>query len=213
MEALMSASNEGSVPVVVLKAPKRNKEFITYARAIYGSLLDNPNFPSPNPPLSTVAVNIAAFEDAETKAATRAKGAASLRDAKKKRVKDDLFQLRAYVQGVVNTSPTPADAIALIESAFMSVKKVTKRPLPELSVKNTDVSGKVKIAAKAVGRPALYTFEYSTDQSNWIALPNVMKSRTEASGLTSACVHYFRFRTFTRDGQQDYSQVVSLVVH
>jgi hypothetical protein len=34
---------------------------------------------------------ITAFEEAETKAATRAKGAASFRDAKKKKVKDDLF--------------------------------------------------------------------------------------------------------------------------
>jgi hypothetical protein len=209
----MSASNERSAPIVVLNAPKRNKDLITYARAVYSALLDNPSFPSPNPPLPTVAANIAAFEDAETKAATRARGAAALRDARKKRVKGDLFQAQAYVQSVVDTSSTPGEAIALIESAFMSVKKVTKRPIQELSVKNTDVSGKVTIAAKAVARPAVYTFEYSTDQTSWIALPNIMKSRTEVSGLTSACYYYFRFRTFTREGEQDYSQVVSLLVH
>lgn len=95
----------------------------------------------------------------------------------------------------------------------MSVKKTAKRTTPELSVKNADVSGKVTIAAKASATPAVYSFEYSTDQSNWIALPNLMKSRTELSGLTPACTYYFRFRTFTRTGQQDYSQVVRLLVH
>ena len=40
-----------------------------------------------------------------------------------------------------------------------------------------------------------------------------MKSRTELSGLTPGSVYSFRFRAFTRAGQQDYSQVVSLLVH
>jgi hypothetical protein len=213
MEALMSTRNEAITPVVVLNAPRPHKEFITYVRAIYGSLLDNPSFPEPNPPLSTFAQNIAELEDAETKAASRANGTAAMRDAKRKKVSDNLFQIRAYVQGVVDKSPTPEAAIALIESAFMSARKPTTRSTPELSVKNTGVSGKVTIAAKAVAKAAAYSFEYSTDQSNWIALPDIMKSRTEISGLTSACTYYFRVRTLTRMGQQDYSQVVRLLVH
>lgn len=208
----MSTSNKRST-LVVLRAPKSNKDFISYARGVYGALLDNPSFPEPNPELSTFAADIAELEDAETKAATRAKGAASLRDAKRKKVMGDLFQIQAYVQGVVDTNTTPGAAIALVESAFMSVRKVTKRSTPELSVKNADVSGKVTIAAKASATPAVYSFEYSTDQTTWVPIPNVMKSRTEVSGLTSACTYYFRFRTFTRTGQQDYSQVVSLLVH
>jgi len=31
--------------------------------------------------------------------------------------------------------------------------------------------------------------------------------------LKSAQTYYFRFRAFTREGWQDYSQVVSLLVH
>jgi hypothetical protein len=108
---------------------------------------------------------------------------------------------------------TTAEATAMVESAYMSVRTVTTRPTPELRVKNAGVSGKVKIAAKAVATAAVYSFEYSVDQSSWTPLPNTMKSRTEASGLTSACVYYFRFSAFTRAGQRDYSQVVSLLVH
>jgi hypothetical protein len=213
MEALMSTDNEFSAPVVVLKAPRRNKDLITYARAVYGALLDNPSFPEPTPELSTFGEDVAAFEDAETNAASKVNGAAAMRDTKKKKVMKDLFQYRSYVQSVVDTSTTPGDAMALIQSASMSARKPTTRRTPELCATNTDVSGKVTIAAKAVAKAAVYSFEYSTDQSSWIALPDLMKCRTEVSGLTSACTYYFRFRSFTRAGQQDYSQVVSLLVH
>jgi hypothetical protein len=209
----MSPTIESAGPVAVLMLPKLNKPLLTLTRAIYGSLLDNPSFPSPNPPLAVFAAHIDAYEEAETKAASRAKGSASLRDAKKKIVKDDLFHLRDYVQSVVESNTSPAAATALIESAFMSVRKVPKRDFPELSAKNADVSGKVMLAAKAVAPVAVYHWEHSIDQSTWTPLPETMRTRTEVSGLKSAQVYYFRFRAFTREGWQDGSQVVSLLVH
>jgi hypothetical protein len=213
MEARMSTKNESTGPVAALMAPELNKPLITFARAVYAALLNNPSFPSPIPSLTVFGADIDAFDAAETQAATRAKGAASLRDAKKKKVKGDLSQLRAYVQSVVDTNTSPAAAAAMIESAFMSVKKAYQRPNPELSAKNAGVSGKVALAAKAVAPVAVYSWEYSLDQSSWMPIPDTMKSRTEVSGLTSASVYSFRFRAFTRAGQQDYSQVVSLLVH
>ena len=209
----MSTSNEPLFPVAVLNAPPLNKDLIAYAKGVYNALLKNPSLPDPTPTLITFGENITAFEDSETKAATRAKGAAALRDAKKKRVKEDLSQLRAYVQRVVNRDMSPAEATAVIESAFMSVRKVRRYSKPELSVKNADVSGKVTIAAKAVAKEAAYSFEYSVDQSNWTPVPDTMRCQVEVSGLTSARVHYFRFRALTRAGRQDYSQVVRLLVH
>jgi hypothetical protein len=209
----MSTNNESTGPVAVLTLPGTNKALFTFARAVYGALLNNPAFPNPNPPLDVFAENIAAFEDAETKAASRAKGAASLRNAKKKKVKEDMFHLRDYVQSVVETNTSPAAATALIESAFMNVRKVPKRTFPDLSVKNADVSGKVLLTAKAVAPVAVYHWEHSLDQSTWTRLPEIMLTRTEVAGLTSAEVYYFRFRTFTRAGWQDYSPVVSLLVH
>ena len=94
----------------------------------------------------------------------------------------------------------------------MSVKKTATRSIPEVSVKSADVSGKVRLAAKAVAPGAVYVWEYSVDQSKWTALPEMMKSRTELSGLTPACLYYFRFRALTRAGWQDYSQVVRFIV-
>ena len=209
----MSTKNKSTGPIAVLMLPKTTKELITFCRALHHSLLNNPGFPSPSPTLAVFEANINALDEAETKAATRAKGAAAFRDAKKQRVKEDAFHIQDYVQSVVETNTSPVDAEALNKSAFMSVRKVTSRPIPELSVKNADVSGKVVLAAKAVAPAAVYSWEYSLDQSTWTPVPETMKSRTEVSGLTSASVYYFRFSAVTRAGRGDHSRIVSLVVH
>jgi len=100
----MSTNNE-STPVAVLGAPKQNTALITFARGVHNALMENPSFPNPTPSLATFAANIDALDDAETKAATKAKGAAAFRDAKKKRVKEDLDHLCDYVQSVVEAAP------------------------------------------------------------------------------------------------------------
>lgn len=209
----MSTNHAPGVPVAALMLPKINLALLMYAKAVHDALLDNPNFPSLNPPLAVFAADIAAFEEAETKTATRVKGAAALRDAKKTRVKQDLFHIRDYVQSVVETSATPASAAALIESAFMSVRKTARRTVPAVSAKNAGVSGAVLLIAKSVAPVAIYHWEYSLDQSTWTPIPGTLRTRTRVSGLLPARTYYFRFHTVTRAGQGDYSQIVSLLVH
>lgn len=208
----MSNNDTLNSPVVVLNIPRSTKDFITYARAVNAALLGNNSFPNPTPTLDVFAADIASLEEAETTAATRAIGAAALRDAKKQRVKEDLNLLRSYVQSVVATTTSPLDAAAMVKSAFMSLRKPTTRNVPEVSAKNADVSGTVILAAKSLGPSVLYSWEHSLDQSSWIPLPDTMKARTEVSGLTPHSRHYFRFSPFTRAGRQGYSQVVSLFV-
>lgn len=209
----MSTNNETTGPVAALMIPTQNIALIMFARAVYNALLKNPSFPSPNPPLDVFAADIADLEDAETKAGTRAKGAAAHRNHKKKVVKEDLFHLRDYVQSVVEKNTSASAATALIESAHMSVRKAPNRAFSDVSAKNGDVSGKVTLAARAVAPVAMYYWEHSFDQVTWTPIPETMVTRTEISGLTSASVYYFRFRAHTRAGRQDYSQVVSLLVH
>ena len=209
----MSNNDTSISPVVVLNVPRLTKDFITYARAVNVALQGNNNFPNPTPPLDVFTADISALEDAETNAATRAIGAAALRDAKKYKVEDDLGQLRSYVQSVVATTASPVDAAAMVKSAFMSLRKPTTRNVPDVSAKNGDVSGKVILAAKSLGPSVVYSWEYSLDQATWTPIPDTMKARTEVSGLTPNSMHYFRFSAFTRAGKQDSSQVVSLFVH
>ena len=206
----MSTISELTIPVAVLLLPVPNLALLAYAKAVYKAMLDNPSFPSPNPPLAVFAANIAAFEEAEMNASMRTKGAASFRDVKKQRLKGDLHHLQDYVQSVVETSMSFAEGAAVIESANMRVKKARQYVTHELSAKNTEVLGKVVLRAKPVAPSAVYVWEYSADQSSWTSLPETMRCRVELSGLMSGCVYHFRFRAFTRAGWRDYSQVVSL---
>lgn len=209
----MSNNDQPMSVVVVLNEPRLTKDFITYVRGVNVALLGNPSFPSPTPSLDVFAAHIGKLEEAETRAATRAQGAVAQRDAAKHLVKEDLVQLRAYVQGVVVAKATPANAAAMVESAGMHIRKTTSRKVPDISAQNGDVSGKVILAAKSQGPSVVYSWEYSLDQATWTPIPNTMRARTVVSGLTSASTYFFRFRTFTRAGQQGYSQVVSLLVH
>ena len=209
----MSANVTPMRPIVVLNLPRPARDFITRARVINVALLGNKSFPNPTPSLDVLADDIAALEDAETKAATRAKGAAALRDAKLKKVQDDLTQLRGYVQSVVAANVNPVDAASMIASAAMHVRKPMTRNTPPISAKNADISGRVILATKSLGPSVVYSWEYSLDQAKWSPIPDTMRARTELSGLASACTYSFRFRALTRAGQQDYSQVVSLLVH
>jgi hypothetical protein len=204
---------ESSGPMAVLNPPRHNPSLIIFAKAVHDALLGNATFPNPNPTLVVFAADIAAYEDAETKAAGRGKGAATVRNAMRTKVKADLHHLRDYVQSIVEVQASPADATAVIESAFMSVKKASRRAKPELNAKSTGLSGTVALDAKAVAAHATYYWEYSLDQKTWMSVPETLKASTVISGLASAQTYYFRFRALTRGGPRDYSQVVSLLVH
>ena len=71
------------------------------------ALLNNPAFPSPTPPLQVFAEHIAAFKDAETKAASKAKGAASLRDARRKRSRKTYFTSATTCRASWRRTPPP----------------------------------------------------------------------------------------------------------
>jgi len=128
-------------------------------------------------------------------------------------VRDDLHHLRDYVQSVVETLASPADAAALIASVHMPIRRVGTRDKPALAVSNGVVPGTVVLVAKAVASTASYYWSYSLDQKTWTSVPETMQATTTISGLTSAQTYYFRFRVLTRAGHRDYSQIVSLLVH
>jgi hypothetical protein len=208
----MKTKSALSGPLAVLILPSSTKELLTYCKAVHDAMDGNTNFPSPNPPLSAFKANLNGLDDAETKAATRAKGAVEARDAFKRLVTNDVYHLRDYVQGVAEKIPTREAAAAVITSAFMRVRKVPQRVVPALVAKNTGIPGRVALAAKTVAPVATYYWEHSPDQVTWTSVPETMKASTTVDDLPWAKLYYFRFRALTRAGKGDYSQVVSLLV-
>ena len=172
----------------------------------------NSSFPSPTPPLTTFAADITALASAEAAALSKAKGAADTRNVKLATVHADLKSLQNYVQNAAD-AVGPADASALIESAGMSVRKVTTHEKPALAVKQGSPSGSVILEAKAAKRTALYSWEYSVDQKTWTSLPTTFQSKTTANGLTPLTTYYFRVQAFVRmQGEEGWSQVFSMIV-
>lgn len=201
-----------NTPVAVLKIPYRDPLFIPFAKGILLAFTGNTNFTDPKPTLLIFTQDIEAYEKAHTLVGKKGQGAATQRNAKKRKVIADLHHLRDYVQGVVETQTSAEDAAAMIVSAGMRVKKAGKRHKAALRARNGDTSGVVLLEAKTVAPVAVYYWQFSLDQRNWSNVPEMMKASAVVSGLTPLTTYYFRFRAMTRKGPRDYSQVVSLVV-
>ena len=121
-----------------------------------------------------------------------------------------LGQLRDYVRTIAESDPE--NALSIIESAGMSLKKLVLRVKALISVVEGPTSGTVVCEAKAPGGHANYFWFYSLDQKSWTSVPEAMKSKITISGLTPGQTYYFRHYIMTRKGNSDMSQIVSLMV-
>lgn len=197
--------------VAVLKLSNRIKNVISYAQSVATALTSNAHFPTPTPTLATFQSDIAALNAAESAVLSRTKGAVEVRNAKLAIVRNDLENLKTYIQGVANVA-APADAEAIIASSGMAVRKVTLHDKPALNVKQGSVTGTVNLAAKATAKKASYIWQYSTDQKTWTNVPQTLKAKTGVAGLTAGTQYYFRFQSVTPTGLGDFSQTVAMIV-
>ena len=197
--------------IAVLKLSPRVKNVISFAQSVATAMTDNAHFPSSNPPLAIFQADITGLSSSEAAVLARTKGAVEVRDAKLAVLRTDLETMKTYVQGVAEIA-NPSNAAAIIESAGMAVRKITLHDKPTLGVKQGSVSGTVTLAAKAAGHRAAYAWQYSTDQKTWTSVPQTLQAKTGVSGLMTATLYYFRVQVLTITGEQDWSQVASLVV-
>jgi hypothetical protein len=197
--------------LAVLKLSTRVKNVIGFAQSVASALTNNAHFPSPNPPLATFQADVAALNTAETAVLSRMKGAVETRNAKLAIVRTDLENLKTYVQSVA-AQATPSDVDAIIQSAGLTIRKVTLHDKPALAAKQGSVTGSVNLLAKATAKRAAYNWQYSTDQKTWTSLPQTIQSKAGVSGLTAGTMYYFRMQSVTKEGVADWSQVVTLMV-
>jgi hypothetical protein len=196
--------------IVAVNLPRRIPETLLYAQSVAAAMSGNPAFPSPVPALATFEADIAALEASYVRTLTRALGTRSDRDARLAKVQDDLFCLRMYVQQVADTSPGQAGVV--IASAGMSLKRSSGHAKLAFVAKQGLVSGTVRLVAKAPNVRASYDWQRGTDGVVWVDLERTMRADTEVTGLAAGTRHFFRYRTLTREGVGDFSQVVSLLV-
>jgi hypothetical protein len=198
--------------IAVLNLPTTVAALINLAQAIVIALANNPHIPSPTPTIAALTAAIAALVTTENAALTRVKGAVVQRNAARKALVQLLELLRANVQSLADADPD--NALTIIESAGIGVRKPTARKPRVFAATQGTVSGSAKLMAPSAGTRTSYEWEVSTDGGKtWVAAPPSIQAKTTIPGLASGTTVQFRYRAVTpKTGASDWSAPVGLLV-
>jgi len=199
--------------LVSFKIPAAVAMLIALARAIVLAMQNAKTTfptPTPTPTLAQVGADIDALVTAETATKARTMGMVPVRDDKRKTLIGDLHQLTAYVQQLANVLG-PEQAVALIESAGMTVRKTGSRSKSDLAARFFG-AGAVKLVAKAIAGSRSYEWAFSTDGKTWTAAPPSAQAKTVVVGLQTGVLHSFRCRPVLKTGPGEWSQAISMLV-
>ncbi len=199
-------------PFAVLKLPRQNLALLLYGKKVLVAMTSNPHFPAPSPPLAVLEAAVAALDASET-ATGGGKASTAQRNIDRRALILCLEHERHHVQSVAEQQTSQADAEAVIISAGMFVRQITKPSKAPLAAKHGPLSGSVGLVALAAAPNAVYYWQWSTNQETWFDLPDTMTARTLVTGLVPGTIHFFRVHAITRAGLTAWSQVVSLMVN
>jgi hypothetical protein len=206
----MSKNKKG--PTGVLKPPKQKKALSPYGKHVVTCMTGNAKVPNPTPLLPAITAACTAL-DVSQAAMPGNKATTAQRDADWLALLLLLDHELDYVNSVAEKQTSPADAEAVITGSGFSVRKQGKHNKDTFAATYGLVSGDVELDARAVAPGASYYWQWSTDLTNWVSVPETRKASTTITGLKPATTYYFRFRALTRKGMMDWSQTVSLLVH
>jgi hypothetical protein len=198
-------------PTAMARYPSTHKAFGGYAKNIEVKLKGSASLPNV-PGSSTFGDEVDALITADGIPHKTPEQTAD-RDAKALKVFRHIGHIVDYVQSVADTLTSPADAVALILSAGLDVRKFRPARKRPLAARYTGLTGEVLLVALAIAGAGAYYWEFSLDQLVWTAVPETRDSRTTIKGLTVGQTYYFRVRALTRKGKTDYVTPVNLVVH
>jgi len=193
------------------KIPRADHALYLYSAAIVTKFGNNVNYQSPGAVITNLATANANFWTAIQEAKTQKDTGNAVAQARQA-VIDAIGHVVDYANTVVEKLPADAGRTVL-QSGGLEPKKVTARNLPDLAVKYGGLMGAVLLVARSMGKGSAYAFAFSTDQKSWTPCPTSLKVKTTVSGLTVGTTYYFRVQATTKKGLQDWSTIVSFVVH
>jgi hypothetical protein len=94
----------------------------------------------------------------------------------------------------------------------MSVKDAKGPSKVPFDVRQGPVSGSLRVRARAAKTRASYDWQYSLDGVTWIDFQRTVGARAELTGLVPGTRVFVRYRTVSRLGVSDWSQVLSFLV-
>ena len=208
---MVNTSKSTHRPTVALSLPKKVPALIVYAQGIVEHLTGNPYFPTPAPTIAAIIAAIHDLQAAETAALARAKGSIAVRNDKRKALIGLLQQVRSYIQAIADADA--ANAVAVIQSAGVAVRKTPTRHARVFAAKPGRVSGVATVIATSAARRASYEWQYSTDGGKtWVPAPATLQAKTTVAGLVPGSTVEFKYRAVTKTGEGDWSQPVALTV-
>ena len=193
----------------VLNLSDHVPDVIKQLQAIHASMDGNKWFPSPTVALALFLAAINELDASETAAKTKARGLAKIRNSKLRTAKSQAHLLKAYVQSIANANPEHAAEI--IESAGMSVKKLTVRQPQGFTAECGDVSTSVDLAAPA-GAMAYHWFYSADGGKTYTQAPSTGYSTTTLLNLTPGILYLFQFQPIHGEGPGDLADPISLMV-
>jgi hypothetical protein len=204
-------STKSTTPIVTLEFPKSYNDLLMLAKAILAAMSANKTtFPSPTPPMTQLSTDVGAFDTAQAATLTKTKGTVATRNEARAVVVTDLKQLKGYVQLMVDASPEHALAIA--ESANMTLRKPPAHTKSDIAAKADVESGSVKVTVKATPGAGSNEWQFSTDGKTWTSAAPTTQATTTIPNLTPGVLTYFRQRPITPAGPGTWSQAVALIV-
>ncbi len=197
--------------LVVLGLPKTVPALIIRMTAILDAMLANKvTFPSPPLAIALVTAHVAALSAAESATKTRALGTKQARDAARKLVIEDAYQLHGYVQQLANASPTEAASIAA--QAAMKLRGSGAHPKADLTVNQT-LSGTLHVVAKSAKGARAHEWMYSSDGGkSWVAVSPTTKPSTIITGFQPGTLVQVKHRIIVKGGPGDWSPTVQVAV-
>jgi hypothetical protein len=197
--------------VAVGKFPSSVPALLKFTQAFASGLTDNANFPDSAPFVAAINTAYTALNTAETAVKARTQGTVAARNVAKGNLVTALHSGKSYVQGKADANPAHGQAI--IESSGLAVRKTTIRQKAVFAAKPGAVSGTVKLTAKVVARRSSYEWDWSADGGKtWTSLPATLQAKTTVVNLPVGANASFRFRAVTKEGEGDWSQIVTLLV-
>ena len=190
------------------------EKLIKLVEVIEVKMEGNPNFLIPSPDLALIGKAKDELINAVAVAAKSGVAANAMVKVKRRELSLLLKTLCAYVETISNQDPATAEAVAL--TSGMGVKKMVLPPKNVFKVKNSKVSGVVKITCPRAKDDITFDFESSStpsDEKSFVAIGPSTKANRTISGLTFATNYSFRYMVLNRKtGESAWSNVITLVV-
>lgn len=200
--------------IVVLKLARLSiPKKIEKARFIITSMTGNANFTGPAPALTVTTDDANALEAAYIAAQGGGKDETAFMRSKEEALDKSLSSLAAYVQTVSNNNPTASDAVAL--SSGMGIKNPGSRASRDFSVKNSKTPGEVLLRTRSGGKRISYIWQITADpvsEDNWKTERITLSAKITVDGLISGKRYYFRVALVTKNGQEAWSNMLTIIV-